>query len=252
MLVLLSACSSVQPAFSVASGEAYPVKGRQGWMLNQRLEFGQYTTSRTARSWTKERTSREGLGPRIYRDSQFVDLLALEQVEKNQHFSFGLKDKIGNHADVYAVSSFRSEDLQIGPDPNSLVNILEDLFGTGNFSEDLLYLELYLQEEAVPWQLLLDRQAVQTEAGSYRGLFARDGSNYYTLRPVDRILGKKGPVKWPVGIAGYEILNPKNEPVAAISTIDAGQVFFYKADPQERFLLAGLSAALLLQEDLSE
>lgn len=54
-----------------------------------------------------------------------------------------MKDLFGNIADVYAVSQFHAEDLQTGDNPNSMINILQDIFGGTDFSEDLFYLQVF-------------------------------------------------------------------------------------------------------------
>src|SRR5690606_5244677 len=49
-------CSPIQPALSLQDTgklESHRVKGRQGLLINQKLSFGEYQTSRVKRSWTK-------------------------------------------------------------------------------------------------------------------------------------------------------------------------------------------------------
>ena len=162
-----------------------------------------------------------------------------------------MKDFFGNTADVYAVSHFHAEDLQIGDNPNSVINILQDIFGATDFSDQLFYLQIFANNEARPWQLVLDNTAAQLAPESYTGFFIFDEQQYYTLKPLTHILGKKGPQKILMGSLGYEVFDSRGISVAAISMIDNGEVYFHTRKPDERFLMANLFAALLLEEDLS-
>lgn len=55
-----------------------------------------------------------------------------------------------------------------------------------------------------------------------------------------------------VGSIGYEILSRQNELIAAVSLVDGGNVYLNTKDPRERFLMANLCAALLLQENIAD
>ena len=62
--------------------------------------------------------------------------------------------------------------------------------------------------------------------------------------------GKSGEIL--AGSVGLEFHNPEGKPVAAVSLIDKGMVFLGKTTKEERFLLANLCAALLLQQEIGE
>ena len=50
------------------------------------------------------------------------------------------------------------------------------------------------------------------------------------------------------GSVGFEIRNKEGKAVAAVSKIDKGVVYMQGSDEEERFLLANVCAALLMQE----
>ncbi|GAB2777096.1 hypothetical protein GCM10010465_24750 [Actinomadura fibrosa] len=242
----------MEPALSVPQTTSFPVKGRQGLMINQKLSFGDYKTSRVKRSWTRGRNTRIDVLSGQAADPAYPNLVSLNYNNRDQSYHFQMTDFFGNVSDIYAASGFFSKDLQIGDNPNSIINILEDLFSGINFSSNVFYLQVFLNEQERPWQLVLDNDAAQFFAKEYTGLFAIDKYNYYTLKPITRVQGKKGPEDLIMGSVGYEIFNNKEESVAAVSLVDNGTVYLHTKDPDERFLMSNLCAALLLQEEISE
>ena len=54
-LILFTACSTPQMAIDqqLHTSTAMPVKGRQGWMVNQHLSFGEFTSGKVNRGWLK-------------------------------------------------------------------------------------------------------------------------------------------------------------------------------------------------------
>lgn len=243
-------CSPMQPALSESGNsslEHLPVKGRQGILINQKLSFGEFQTSRVKRSWTRGGNSRLEL-PVGGGAASYPDLVSLNYVNREQNFHFQMEDAHGNASDVYATSGFSSEDLQLeknGP-------MWEDIFGITLNSENLFYLQLFNNKDSRPWQLVLDNEAAQMDAKKYQGVFAVDDQRYYTLVPITQVQGKKGPENLLLGSIGYEIKNPAGNLVAAVAIYDNGGVYFNTKDPQERFLLANLCAALLLQENIAD
>ena len=74
-------------------------------------------------------------------------------------------------------------------------------------------------------------------------------NNYYTIVPVREMEGKDGkPAGILFGSIGFEIRNKDGKAVAAVSKLDKGVVYMQAKDAEERFLLANVCAALLMQE----
>jgi hypothetical protein len=164
--------------------------------------------------------------------------------------NFGLSDGSFS-SEVFCASHFDSKDLSIGKSENSIWNIALDISGAGFESQNLFYVQVYLDDKT-PWQLLLDNQASQAKAKEYSGVFARSKTEFYTIRPVTK-LDQKGKIRnMPFGSIGYEISDEAGKPVAAVSLMDSGMIFLAKTSPAERFLLANLCAAILLQENIGD
>lgn len=249
--ILLIACTPMKPVLSVSETKAFPVKGRNGLLIKQKLSFGDYQSSAVKRSWTRSGNTRINLISGRVADPTYPNLISKDYSGSEQNFYFSIADFFGNAADVYAVSEFHSEDLRIGDNPNSVINILEDIFGGSDFSEDLFYLQIFLNDEVKPWQLVLDNQAAQFFAEEYTGFLALSEKEFYALQPLTQVEGKNGAKSIGISSLGYEIFNSKGISVAAVSLLDNGEVYLHTKDPSERLLLSALCAALLLQNDIA-
>lgn len=252
--LLVSSCTPFQPAFNDGAKTpniVHNVKGRQGLLLNQKLSFGDFYTSKVKRSWTRGTSSRSPINTASVTNFFFPDLFSMEWTSKHQRFTFIGADATNQKAEVFGVSQFDSEDFIIGNNKNSIINILEDIKGLYSESENLFYLQIFVNEDQQPWQLVLDNQASQSHSTKYRGIFSLDENNYYTLIPITKMQGKNGPRSILAGSVGYEINNKKGNLVAAVLLMDKGKVYLNTTDATERFLMENLCAALLLQENIN-
>ncbi len=253
--IILGGCNTMVPALSVSEEEtveSFPVKGRQGLLINQKLQFGDYSTSRVKRSWTRGGNTRIDIPFGTVANEDYPNLIGMDYVSKDQSFNFQMNDIKGYNSDVYGSSQFRSRDLLIGDNPNSVVNVLQDIFGKTDFSENIFYMQLFLNDQREPWQLLIDNHASEFFAKEYQGIFALNRDTYYTLKPITKLLGKNGSVNEIFGSVGFEVFDTQDRLVGAVSLVDNGQVYFTTKDAKERFILANLFSALLLQQDVSE
>jgi hypothetical protein len=245
-------CTPIKPAFSenATMTEELEVKGRQGLLINQKLSFGNYQTSKVKRSWTKTEKSSMPLPTSVLFWLLYDKGMSKEFVGKHQKMHFMIITPAGQSSDVYATSIFSREDILIGDNPNSAINIFNQHFNGGSESEDVFYAQVYIGNQEKPWQLMIDNDASQTFAKSYEGVFALDDQHFYKLKPITKVQGETEAQNLWFGSIGYEILTPDNKSVAAVSLMDKGKVYFNTADADEHFLLANLAAALLLQENL--
>ncbi|MDR6969503.1 hypothetical protein J2X31_003536 [Flavobacterium arsenatis] len=252
-LVTLQGCTPFKPALSegnTTNFEELSVKGRQGILINQKLEFGNFQTSKVKRSWTKGGNSRTGISKGVPGDVFYENIISKEFINRNQTFYFQLKDNENRISDVYAASAFNSANLLIGNNPNSIINVFEDIINIENNTESLFYLQVFINNETKPWQLILDNQASQLHADNYTGVFALDENKYYTLKPITKVASKNGHRSIMFGSVGYEIFDANKKSVAAVSLMDRGMVFLKTTDSNEKFLLSNLCSALLLQEQI--
>lgn len=252
-LLLFSACSpfkmavhpDLQPAY-----DQYAVKGRQGILIKQKMSFGEFVTNTVKRSWTRGSSDFSGLGYIDPEKMKWVTLIGTEYIDRKQTIRFSLNND-GRQSDVYCVSKFEAEDFRIGANETSIVNIALDILGTGDESSSLYYVQIYPgKQDTQPWQLVLDNQQSQARPGKYIGKLIKNEKEYYTLLPV-RQLEKKGKVgNMPFGSIGFEFRNAAGKTVAAVSMLEKGMVYLGKTSPEERFILANASTALLLQEQI--
>lgn len=232
--------------------EILAVKGRFGLLINQKLSFGTYTTQRVARSWTKG--SSWTLGPRntLFPVPAAAGIISLNHISRKQTLRFATVSANGQTADVYAVTRVVARELQSGSPDRSLTSVNLDLLFNRS-SGNLFYVQVYLDGNTTPWQMVLDNELAQWKPGEYMGIIQGPGGKYFQIRPVSKVQGKNGiAYDLKMGAVGFEFLTPEGEPLAAVSLIDRGRVYFNNVylKPGERFLLENLAAALLLQEQI--
>lgn len=254
-IIILSLASCItQPRIALDANQwnekqELPVKGRQGLLIKQKLSFGEFKTVSVKRSWTRSGTSFAGWawGRPGYED--YSRIIGIEYSDRKQTVRFELSDEKANESSVFCVTHANSENLVIGRNPNSLLNIATELFSIESSAENLFWVKIYLKNDEQPWEMVIDNEASQAKAKSYTGTVAQSKDKFYTIHPVYSITGNKGKVyTMPIGSMGYEIRTKEGKPVAAISTVDNGIVYFNTAKPEEKFLLANICTALLLQE----
>lgn len=240
----LAVHEDLKPAY-----DEYAVKGRQGILIKQKMSFGEFATSSVKRSWTKGGESRSGFGY-YNQQAQWVNIISEKYINRKQTMRYQLSD--GRlQSQVYCVSRFNARDLEIGNNPNSLLNIGMDIFGVGGKSSNTFYVQIFSSAaDERPWELLLDNQAAQAKPKDYVGYLAKSKTEFYTLVPTSKmeINGKTGNTLF--GSVGFEFRNAAGKTVAAVSLIDKGMVCLGKTTAEERFLLANACTALLLQQQI--
>lgn len=253
MIIAVAACSPAKIAINDTSWkqkEELTVKGRNGFLIKQKLSFGEFKTTTVKRLWTKG--SSWGFGMPVAND--WVERLNIEFVRRKQTVRFSLTDANGNVSEVTAFSKVRWTDLSIGNNPNSVVNIIGDLLQIGDAGTSTYAVRIFTAKDEQPWEMIIDNNAAQLHAKSYTGLLARSKTEYYTVTPVYKLMNKQGrAVTLPFGgSVGFEFKNQSNQAVAAVSLIDNGVVYFNQVPVKEKFLLANAAASLLLQQQLDQ
>jgi hypothetical protein len=250
LLFLAGSCATPRIALTGEGFTEMPVKGRNGFLMKQKLSFGEYSTGSVKRSWTKGGTTRKGFGS-YNADGTYDNIISMEYTNKKQTVNFSLGDESGNSSEVRCVTKFRSDDLVIGNNPNSLPHILIDL-ARGLHSTNTFYVQIFVNNAYKPWQLLLDNNAVQAKAKTYIGKIAQDDDHYYSIIPVNKMMNKKGEAKNILfGSIGLDIQDKAGRSVATVSMLDKGKVYLNTSDKKEAFLMANICAALLLQEQIA-
>lgn len=246
----LIACSPAKIAVDDASWqqkEELAVKGRNAFLIKQKLSFGEFKTTVVKRSWTKGSSWGFGIGV-----NDWVEQIGIEFSRRKQTVRFHLTDAAGNEAQVTALAKARWTDLTIGRNPNSAINIIGDLLQIGDAGTSTYAVRIATSQNAEPWEMIIDNNAAQRNAKKYKGILAKGKSEYYIITPVYKLMNRQGKaVALPFGgSVGFEFQKPGGETVAAVSLIDNGVVYFNQLAKDEKFLLANAAAALLLQQQL--
>ncbi|MFY7900582.1 MAG: hypothetical protein ACOVNY_10395 [Chitinophagaceae bacterium] len=248
---ILFSCSPVKIAIinpNWQQQEELSVKGRQGFMLNQKLSFGAYTTNKVNRSWTKGSSWTWS----VPLQNDWVESLNETFVQKKQTIRFSLKDAVGNESEVTAFTKVKWTDISIGKNPNSLVNIIADILTIGDNGSNTFAVRIMPAKNQAPWEMFIDNDAAQQKAKTYTGILAKSKTEYYTVVPIYSLKNKQGnAVSMPFGgSVGYEFRDKNGVTLAAVSLIDKGMVYFNNVPPAEKFLLANAITALLLQQQI--
>jgi hypothetical protein len=253
---LLSACSSVKLSLQGDAWndkESFPVKGRGIAFIKEKLSFGNYATSYVKRSWTRGGNSKYGIGTGMPGTPEYANIISVGYIDKKQTLRFGLTDGTANQSDVFAVANFNAREIQIGKNENSLLNIALDIFQQSKKpSTSMYYVQLYMNKEESPWQLIHDNYTSQQPAKNYIGYLAKSKNHFYQIVPISSVENNKGKImNMPFGANGFAFLTKEGQPLAAVSLLDRGTVYFAKDIlPDEKFLLANAATALLMQQEL--
>jgi len=232
----------------------YAVEGRKNIFSKESLSFGAFHTTKVKRSWTKTNTSHSGFGFGTPGTDQYQNILLTEYINKKQSLHFSLADDQKNSSDVFCLNNVKVKDVLIGNNKGSLINIVKDIHDLviQNSNEDNLFIaQVYVNSNDTPWEMLIDNVAAQAKPNSYVGYLSKSKTEYYSIIPINKMKGKNGEAASIfMGSVGFEFRDKNNKPVAAISTIDKGMVYFSDISAEEKFILSNACAALLMREDI--
>jgi hypothetical protein len=163
--------------------------------------------------------------------------------------NFALSDAGGNESSVLCVNRAAAKDFIMDANPNSKVNMLLEIQGARSNSENIYLSKIFIKNKSEPYEMMIDNIAVQRDNKNWTGVVAQSREKYYTIHPVYKTIGKNEKVYTMIaGSIGFEIRNREGVPVAAISMVDNGKVYLNTKNNEERFLMANIASALLLQE----
>jgi hypothetical protein len=224
LMLALSACSTamqVDPALQ-STADVLPVKGRQGWLINQKLSFGPYKSDRVQRGWTKSY------------DIPFV--VRFQGAREKLHFE--LSDG-ALRSEVFCLGKITTQDLPI----------LNDLFSIPLKNDDVFTAAIYLPGRQENWKLLVEnpnkRIAGQLSSGVLKS--DREEIRLEEARHTDAGYKNLGNM-----VLGYHFVQD-GRVVGAVELLNNGRVALDRSLPAERrFLLANAAAALLLRRELAD
>ena len=260
--VVFTSCTSVKVAvpdqFS-SQATKMPVKGLNGWMINQQLSFGNYQTSRIKRGWdfqssiqwTKFRISPEEMILKVFNID--TDKRALAQRNK---FQYTIQEG-DNMAEIYATEKFKEKQLvyksnnphigQVSATNNyeyAFTAAIMPLTGTDKAPWSLVLINKYDRAKDTA-RRLFDRPYVEEEG------YATNGKENIAIRPLrlsnmttkggkdTKVFG--GPV-----LTGYEI--QWDGGVVAIVDIMDNNVWIYNdLEASEKLILSSIASAIMLK-----
>jgi hypothetical protein len=223
-LTSLIACSTPQIAVDPSlSAEAMPVKGRNGLMIGQVIRYGDYTTDKVRRGWTKGYDV-----PFIVRFQGAKEKLSFTQ--------FG-PDK--TTAEVACISKFKSTEIQL----------VRDFFGIPIDYQNFFAGNIVLREGGANWDFLLhnpngDFLREEASAG-----FVQNGTERIEIQAIRGLEGQPDWMKQ-LTVYGHEFRRD-GKVVGAVSTVNKGTVWIDGSlDAETRTVIAAVATGLLLRTDV--
>jgi hypothetical protein len=251
VLYALSSCTTGRVAFTNPNWQnkaGYAVEGRSQTVLQKKpLRFGEFYTTRiitSSKHSSAQTTDIEGR-----RTSRYNGVAGILKEHSKSSRRFTLSNGNGQEAEVITYNQLNASTYLFGRNVQMNFDFLLRTLGMDKKTENSYYVQVYEPDEDKPWELILDMDAIEMNPKNYAGTFALDEQHYYNIKPITRMMGKSGPSSIAVGCIGYEIMNPEGDAVAAISLLGNCSVHLSEnLSARDRFLMAGLCAALLLNE----
>jgi hypothetical protein len=207
------------------NADMYPVKGRQGWLINQKMAFGDFKTKQIKRGWTS---------------SYNIPLIVRFRGAKEKLY-FSLGDST-LQSEVFCVSKVATQEL----------SLLRDLFSVYIDSKDIFTGSIVLKggDTTLPaWNFLISNPNNLNPLEISDG-FATNGIQRIEVKNVREIKGSNHFLS-KMNIYGY-VLMLDNEVIGAVESFNNGRIFLKKGlNPTLRFVAANVATALLLRSDLN-
>lgn len=225
--LFLAGCSTPQMRVDpllAAQASALPVSGREGWLVDQILSFGEYRSGPVSRGWTKGY------------DYPFV----IRFTGAREKLRFAVFDHSGNEAMVHCAGKLREQDLRLFRDYFDInIGTTDTFIGTvalnGGRQYDFHFENLNTQQST----------GYRPLEGTVQG-----GIETIRLRAVWHLAsGQRWLDTQPIGV---EFLRA-GRVIGAVETVNEGRVWISEdLGGEDRLLLASLAAALLLRSDLAD
>lgn len=220
----LFACKTAEIAIDPSlSAEAMPVKGRNGLQIGQVIRYGEYTTDKVRRGWTKGYDV-----PFIVRFRGAKEKLSFTQ--------FGP----GNaRAEVAFVSNFKSTEIQL----------VRDFFGIPVDCQNFFAGNIAFDEGRSNWDFLLHNPNGDFLREKASAGFVQNGAKRIE---VQAIRGLEGQPDWmkELTVFGHEF-RLDGKIIGAVSTMNKGKVWIDTGlDAETRTVIAAVATGLLLRTDV--
>lgn len=263
-ILFFSSCTTVKlsvPSSFSSQATKMHVKGLNGWMINQQLSFGNYTTSSVKRGWDFTSTV-QYTKFKINPEEMLLKVFAIDADNRKLHqrnkFRYMIQD--GNlAAEIFATEKFSEKQLvYMRSDRNPWIGEASKTQRYEYaFSAAILPLTA---DDNQPWSLLLmnkydaandtarrlfDRPYVEEEG------YATNGKETINIRPlrIDKVTTKAGKETKVFGgkiLTGYE-LKWDDGVVAIIDIMDNNIWLANNLDGRDKLILSSIASSILLK-----
>ncbi len=260
-LVILTSCSTPKLAipeqFSSVS-ERMHIKGLNGWMINQKLTFGTYKTSKVKRGWNTK-TTRQDKNSDITSEERIMKLFNVTNTNttsnQKQKYQYSIED--GKQvAEVFCSERMTSEELQVFTNNRWL----GDFSQTKNYQYSFTAAILPMSVKEEPWQLVVynnydkkkdtarkwfDLPYVEEEG------MATNGKDTIQIKPlrVKNITSKDGKERqFPVKILGGYELRLDDGVIGVIDSMGHALWIYKELDEPTKLIVASICSALMLRK----
>jgi hypothetical protein len=262
ILIAFSSCTAAKVSVPVqfsSQATKYPVKGINGWQVNQRLNFGNYQTSEIKRGWdftSSVQYTRFSIRPEEMLLKVFDINTDNNTNTQRGKFQYTLEDG-NNIAEIYATEKFGEKQLVYKSNNPWLGNASKTSRYEYAFTAAIIPVTI---KEDQPWNLvLINKYDVANDTG--RGLFERpyveeegyatNGKENIAIRPlrIEKVTTASGRQTKVFGgklLSGYE-LRWDDGVVGIVDILDNTVWIVNDLDPKEKLVLASISSALLLK-----
>lgn len=226
VIAVLTACSVPHMAVDnqlQSASAPMAVKGRNGWLINQKLAFGEYRTGKVNRSWTK-----------AY-DIPFI----IRFSGAKERLSYTITDGSGNEAETFAMAKLSQKDLPL----------FNKLFEVNLDWKDVFSGTVALEQGRKHYDFVVANLNQNNWFREAAG-FIRYQDGEIDIQPVknldngQRMLAQQAP--------GFQFVY-RGETIGAVETLNEGRIWIKDGLPADlRLALASVSAALLLRSELQD
>lgn len=262
ILLLFTACTAVKlqvPEAFKQEAESMPVKGVNGWMINQQLHFGPYKTTNVKRGWSLEKSAqwtKWRMNPEEVLLRVFDIHTDRKKLSQHNRLQYAISDSTRT-AEVFATEDFKENQL--------VYKSNNPYLGSANSTNNYQYayaaaIVPFGLAADDPWSLVLIAR-YDRKKDTARRLFdlpyveeegyATNGKESIAIRPLrlEKASNKSGKdlkMAAPL-LSGYE-LHWDGGLVAVIDILD-NQVWLHRElDGDDRFILSALASAILLKK----
>ncbi len=223
--LITSSCTIPRMSLSddlASNADEYAVKGKQGWLIKQKLSFGDYVTDKVKRGWTSSY------------QTEFV--LRFQGAKEKLQFTSTAPD--GSSTNVYCLAKITEKELPL----------LDYWFSVTLKQEDIFSGQIVARDGV--WDFIVYNTNNRNAFQDSNGVLKKDNreiyiSNVRTIEDKNSFLTK--------GLIYGYTLQENGRDLAAVETINNGRVFLRRdLSPDMRHLLQNMTAALLLRSNLSD